>query len=1094
MNKAIKNLKVTWDWKGDKYALKGFNIMVLPDGSTPTQENPNVVAIATTPPNIRSYIFKNVTLDTNVKYNVWIQSIYENDDSVWINNSGGLLADDGVSSIATIGNVNKLIKGIGMKVNYSDFNTVNNGEIYFHGFDEDGNASDIDPFILINGQKTTLKKGMLNPNMVIEGYIMYDTTNDTWNIVKYDKATSKWLLYREGVTGTQITLSSAHYFLGYAILDGAENVQSAILYNSLRTYKDVMIDQLVSTAQQTADNAKTYTDALASDSKITPDEKISLKQQWSIIKAEANTTNGTIRKQATDFALSTTSFDSAFSALTTYLVTTIKLFDSTGAIVSPTTILEGIVRSDWDTKWSTYYNERTNLLNAIAKKSKDLADSANSKVDNIQVGGRNLLPDTDFGGVSKKYTKPIGGSTEGGFTFTPTIQVESVQDYTIRAKVRGLANLNLYLMNTGGNVAIPYVSKSDMSATDYKLFTLTFKVPFGKTLNQIYICTKYGDTLDGDWFEIAPDSLILVKGNVVGDWQSAPEDIQHLIETAQITADKKTQFWYQPDKPVNDRGAGVQDSNLDKYVNDVWYDTLKKLSYIFVREGTGSSITYTWKKQDVPQEVFDKIDQKKTVFTAQPIPPYSLGDLWLTDMSAGKGDVYKCVVARASGSYVATDWAKATRYTDDTSVNNYVLGNQLLEIDNTEITLFPFDKNLCSTNGLNPLKDGSVPIDYVATIRPLEGKFGGCVAIEEDSQNIIELIGGESQNWSMWQHWNDVKFWQTSVQYKDTEMGMVFKGTANATAGACIYNYYLYTFKKDEVYTFSVWVKLDKTITSNCVFVINSIVSPQPVVASCTETVNFVADTWTHLVFTCNAIAQDVQVGTVRLNIDGTGGAVCEFAYPQLEKKPYATSFVSGVRKRGHLYYSKDIFPLDSFSVGGWFKVIRFPKESTNPTSGINGDWYLPVFEYAPTTNQGEGSSGFSLCIEPDKASDGYLKRLRLISPVTATGTISLPDNAWYFIVVTFDGSSYKVYLNGNLTPEISVSSTVKPQSFANSVFMVGGGYCGCPNTLSENVFVTSKILADYEQNIIYNMNKAMYDKNVKVNVPKPTSVQLTLS
>jgi hypothetical protein len=60
---------------------------------------------------------------------------------------------------------------------------------------------------------------------------------------------------------------------------------------------------------------------------------------------------------------------------------------------------------------------------------------------------------------------------------------------------------------------------------------------------------------------------------------------------------------------------------------------------------------------------------KRRVFTATPTTPYDVGDLWLTSLTAGTGDIKKCITALASGAYNAAHWVTASKYTDDTTVN-----------------------------------------------------------------------------------------------------------------------------------------------------------------------------------------------------------------------------------------------------------------------------------------------------------------------------------------------------------------------------------------------------------------------------------------
>ena len=59
-------------------------------------------------------------------------------------------------------------------------------------------------------------------------------------------------------------------------------------------------------------------------------------------------------------------------------------------------------------------------------------------------------------------------------------------------------------------------------------------------------------------------------------------------------------------------------------------------------------------------------NSKAKVFTSTPTVPYQVGDLWVQGTN---GDVMKCKTARTSGSYTASDWEKASKYTDDTKAN-----------------------------------------------------------------------------------------------------------------------------------------------------------------------------------------------------------------------------------------------------------------------------------------------------------------------------------------------------------------------------------------------------------------------------------------
>ena len=63
---------------------------------------------------------------------------------------------------------------------------------------------------------------------------------------------------------------------------------------------------------------------------------------------------------------------------------------------------------------------------------------------------------------------------------------------------------------------------------------------------------------------------------------------------------------------------------------------------------------------------------KKRNFTAQPVPPYDVGDLWCEGVN---GDILTCVTARTSSeSFNAADWEKKNKYTDDSALTTFLQG------------------------------------------------------------------------------------------------------------------------------------------------------------------------------------------------------------------------------------------------------------------------------------------------------------------------------------------------------------------------------------------------------------------------------------
>ena len=197
----------------------------------------------------------------------------------------------------------------------------------------------------------------------------------------------------------------------------------------------------------------------------------------------------------------------------------------------------------------------------------------------------------------------------------------------------------------------------------------------------------------------------------------------------------------------------------------------------------------------------------------------------------------------------------------------------------------------------------------IFTLRPKEGKFGGGIAIEERTENLLATVGGGAvQDWTKWSHWNSSAYWGLTEQYDDPIWGKVFKGTFNGAVRSYtyIFDYYPYSYAIGDVYTFSCWMKVNKTMTKPITFYLVSDVGRQHIIASNSKTINFVEGQWQYVTFTSSPVTEDVPSGYGGFGLymgSGWNDCIVEIAYPQFEKKSFATSFVNGVRDSGILEY-----------------------------------------------------------------------------------------------------------------------------------------------------------------------------------------------
>lgn len=265
--------------------------------------------------------------------------------------------------------------------------------------------------------------------------------------------------------------------------------------------------------------------------------------------------------------------------------------------------------------------------------------------------------------------------------------------------------------------------------------------------------------------------------------------------------------------------------------------------------------------------------------------------------------------------------------------------------------LWHFDRSVVSTDGLQP------EAEAVYTLRPGEGKYGGSVAVEGGTENLLSTAGGgAAQDWSKWGHWNNSAYWGATVQYDDSNWGKVFKGTKDGATqtNTFLFDYYPYSFSIGDILTFSCWMRLNKSITKPIEFYLVSSSGGQHSVASKDiKTITFKSGEWQYITWTSGAVTETVS-GTGGFGIFmGTGweGCFVEVAYPQFEKKPFATSFVDGARAGGNLSFKPSNMGIN-LNEGAWTIACWAKYKEYQMTGGVRA----PVLELGSYYLAGETS------------------------------------------------------------------------------------------------------------------------------------------
>lgn len=134
-------------------------------------------------------------------------------------------------------------------------------------------------------------------------------------------------------------------------------------------------------------------------------------------------------------------------------------------------------------------------------------------------------------------------------------------------------------------------------------------------------------------------------------------------------------------------------STKENHLGDLYYNTTSGKVWRYVKiswrpkPGYAPGTFYVWQElQDselaqaiaIANEALELGKEKNRIFTSTPVTPYDVGDLWV---QGATGDIMRCKTARESGAFTSSDWEKASKYTDDSALKNFINGDFANAID-----------------------------------------------------------------------------------------------------------------------------------------------------------------------------------------------------------------------------------------------------------------------------------------------------------------------------------------------------------------------------------------------------------------------------
>lgn len=205
--------------------------------------------------------------------------------------------------------------------------------------------------------------------------------------------------------------------------------------------------------------------------------------------------------------------------------------------------------------------------------------------------------------------------------------------------------------------------------------------------------------------------------------------------------------------------------------------------------------------------------RKTRNFIVTPYPPYEAGDTW---SQGATGDYMRCVQDRLSGSFVSSDWEKASKYTDDTKANEALQRMKDMADDN----IITKEEKATLRNDLKQIEESvnnyqAQATKYGVSITALQNTYNtlktfltDIVKVDQNIDTYLTVAQQTTYNQNFANYYSEVTAFSSLISQKindesvgNLQIGMVnlLKGS-NVELGAQKYDIGRYYFdKKPEV-------------------------------------------------------------------------------------------------------------------------------------------------------------------------------------------------------------------------------------------------------------------------------------------------------
>lgn len=263
------------------------------------------------------------------------------------------------------------------------------------------------------------------------------------------------------------------------------------------SFEDIFGD--IKTADDKAQAVQNSVNDMSADNKITALEKHQASKDWEGVKAEYPI----VAAQADAYGKTTekTAYTTAYNNLKNYIEPILVKLNETSDI-------DG---ANYRGLWKNYSDAKSKLLRAVTDGSKDA-------IDNISVGGRNLIlgSQQDFSTTSYLINQ-----------YTISENWVTGQEYTFMVKGTVPAGQRFGIWMNGGSNNVGYATTTYANGIYYVTFKAVATTAGNEKVINLYNYPSNTTASTVDW-------VALYKGNKPMDWTPAPEDVQSNIDNITV--------------------------------------------------------------------------------------------------------------------------------------------------------------------------------------------------------------------------------------------------------------------------------------------------------------------------------------------------------------------------------------------------------------------------------------------------------------------------------------------------------------------------------------------------------------------------------